>query len=228
MTRSLRTPANLMRTLTSILGAATLILAASAPVQGQEVVTDLQVADLLRTYQQEMAAPPLYRSETGGLILEMITGRQIRITPAQRAALLNGLERIVMDRDALEDTRADAVGLLALAGERGLPAPAVGVVARLGSIYRRTDSELVQRQILLALPRAQERAGAIALLRTLVERPTESFPGESWEAIRGLQAAGPGGLTVLRRIHEEGSARNAAARSLVARYVESDFRLPRP
>lgn len=158
----------------------------------------------------------------------MITGRQVRVSEARLEALLDGLESIVLNRAVREDTRADAAGLLALAGERSLPRPRVGTAARLAGLYRRSDSELVRRQILSALPRLEERSTAISVLAGIVEKPTESFPEESWTALRALLATGEGGTAALRRIHRDGTARNPAIRSLVARYVDSDFRLPRP
>lgn len=225
-------PANLsipraMQNLKRISGIAALLLVAAAPLAGQDR-PEPPIRELLGAYQREMATPPLYRSETGGVILEMITGRQVRLSEARLEALLDGLESIVLNGAVREDTRADAAGLLALAGEGSLPRPRAGTAARLAALYRRSDSELVRRQILSAMPRLEERSAAIGVLAEIVEKPTESFPEESWSALRALLATGEGGTAALRRIHRGGTARNPASRSLVAQYVDSDFRLPRP
>lgn len=215
-----------MQNSTRILGIAALLLLPASPLTAQDG-PEPPIRELLGEYQREMATPPLYRSETGGVILEMITGRQVRLSGPRLEALLDGLESIVLNRAVREDTRADAAGLLALAGERSLPSPRAGTAARLAVLYRRSDSELVRRQILSALPRLEERSAAIGVLAEIVEKPSESFPEESWSALRGLLATGEGGTAALRRIHRNGTARNPASRSLVARYVDSDFRLPR-
>lgn len=196
--------------------------------QGESPSTTLPIASLLARYEREMATPPLYQSETGGLILEMITGRQVRITAERRATLLDGLERMALNPSVLEDTRADAAGLLALAGEEGVSQPQPGTAARLGTIYRRGDSELVRRSILMRLPLLEERAAALQMLRGVLEQPAERFRDEYWEAIRSLLATGEDGRRTMRQIRNQGAARNPVALRLLEQYVTHDSRVPNP
>lgn len=204
---------------------AVLLLLAVSPSAAQEHRTG-SIPALLARYEREMATPPLYQSEAGGLVLVMITGRQGRGPAARLDSLLTGLEALARNPRTLEDTRADAAGLLALAGEQSVQRPRPGTVPRLQRLYRETESELVRRTVMMTLPRQAEQTQALAFLRAVAEKEAESFPEEGWEAVRNLISSGTQGREVVARMHRSASPRNPVVRSLVALYVRNGFRLP--
>ncbi len=186
------------------------------------------VPALLERYRTELETSSLHlRSETRGVLIAMLTGHEIDVPPGRLNSLLAGLEALVRSR-ASSEVRADAASLVAIAAEADLPDPRPALTSRVVRLYAEVDDELVRRTLLASMPRLADRDGALAFLREIAEQKDDSYPEESWDAVRRLVAAGPEGQRLIRAMQRERTARNPVIQGIVDELVASDFRPRRP
>ncbi|HET7462277.1 MAG TPA: hypothetical protein VFJ82_13575 [Longimicrobium sp.] len=156
---------------------------------------------------------------------------------ARQDSLLDGLERLALDRGTNIDVRRSSVLVLATAGEvRSGYAPLPGVMRRLARIYRAqplVDPSMLRAMIRAALPMQNERASAIALLREAASEPDDRGPdpvhgyftvGEPrTDALAQLALMGEQGRAALEAMHRRGEARSPQARIILEQMAREGF-----
>jgi hypothetical protein len=150
-------------------------------------------------------------------------------------SLLNGLERLALT-DGDERVRQAASSLFLMAGEQDTPHPVLGLVPRIGRIYRANPAGgIVRFTIRHHMPLQADRRAAATLLRSIAAE-LGSNPGPDVddmgnpriEALAGLRQMGAEGRAALQAMHRSGEARAPRVRTILREMAQAGFPVREP